>query len=50
MSGLAVDLYPYGVKSNKKVLETLAAYSYEQGLTPRRVELDEVYAPSTLDL
>jgi 4,5-dihydroxyphthalate decarboxylase len=50
MSGLVVDPYPYGVKSNKKVLETLAAYSYEQGLTPRRVELDEMFAPSTLDL
>lgn len=48
--GLSVDLYPYGVKSNQKVLETIAAYSHEQGLTPRRVQLDEVFAPSTLDL
>jgi 4,5-dihydroxyphthalate decarboxylase len=45
-----VDPYPYGVKSNRQVLETVADYSYEQGLTPRRLSLDEVFAPSTLDL
>jgi 4,5-dihydroxyphthalate decarboxylase len=47
---LAVDAYPYGMKSNRKVLETVADYSYEQGLTPRRMQLDEIFATSTLDL
>jgi 4,5-dihydroxyphthalate decarboxylase len=47
---LAVDAYPYGVKSNKLVLETVTEYSHEQGLTPRKVSLDEVFAPSTMDL
>ena len=47
---LAVDVYPYGVKSNQKVLETVAEYSYEQGLTPRLMHMDEIFAPSTLDL
>jgi len=47
---LSVDPYPYGVKSNQKVLETVVDYSFEQGLTPRRMQLDEVFAPSTLDL
>jgi len=47
---LAVDAYPYGVKSNKLVLETIAQYSNEQGLTPRVVPMDEVFAESTLDL
>jgi 4,5-dihydroxyphthalate decarboxylase len=47
---LGVDPYPYGVKSNQKVLETIARYSYAQGLTPRLVGLDEVFAPSTLEL
>jgi 4,5-dihydroxyphthalate decarboxylase len=49
-SALRRDVYPYGVKSNRKTLETLAAYSAEQGLTPRVVQLEEVFAPSTLDL
>jgi 4,5-dihydroxyphthalate decarboxylase len=48
--GLSVDPYPYGVKSNQKVLDTIADFSFEQGLTPRRISLDEVFAPSTLDL
>ena len=47
---LAVDPYPYGVKSNQKVLETVAEYSHEQGLTPRVMPLDEIFAPSTMDL
>jgi 4,5-dihydroxyphthalate decarboxylase len=49
-SAVSTDVYPYGVKSNRKTLETLAEYSHEQGLTPRRVALEEVFAPSTLDL
>lgn len=49
-NALGTDLYPYGVQSNRKTLETLAQYSFEQGLTPRKIELDEVFAPSTLDL
>ena len=47
---LAVDPYPYGVKSNRHVLETVAQYSHEQGLTPRVMPLEEVFAASTLDL
>jgi 4,5-dihydroxyphthalate decarboxylase len=47
---LAIDPYPYGVKSNLKTLETVCEYSYKQGLTPRRMQLDEIFAPSTLDL
>ena len=50
VSALRVDPYPYGVQANLHVLETLAAYSCEQGLTPRVVQLDELFAPSTLDL
>jgi len=47
---LRTDAYPYGVKSNQKTLETLAEYSAEQGLTPRQLPLDEIFAASTLDL
>jgi len=49
-SALSVDAYPYGVKSNRKVLETVCDYSFEQGLTPRRMQLEEIFAESTLDL
>jgi 4,5-dihydroxyphthalate decarboxylase len=47
---LATDPMVYGVKSNRKVLETITQYVHEQGLAPRRVALEEVFAPSTMDL
>jgi hypothetical protein len=31
------------------VLETAAQYSFEQGLTPRLVKLEEVFAANALD-
>jgi 4,5-dihydroxyphthalate decarboxylase len=47
---LAADLMPYGFKSCRTVLETIAQYVHEQGLTHRRVGLEEIFAPSTMDL
>ncbi len=47
---LATDPMVYGVKSNLKVLETITQYVHEQGLTARRVALEEMFAPSTMDL
>lgn len=46
---LATPLVSHGVRANRTVLETAALYSQEQGLTPRRVALEEIFAPSTLD-
>ncbi len=45
-----VDPYPYGVKMNRSMLDTLVAYSSEQGLTPKKLEIGQLFAPSTLDL
>jgi 4,5-dihydroxyphthalate decarboxylase len=47
---LAADPMAYGIKAARPVLETIAAYVHEQGLSARRVQLDEIFAPSTLDL
>ena len=47
---LATDPMAYGVKSARTVLETIAQYVHEQGLTQRRVGLEEIFAPSTMDL
>ena len=46
---LASNLVQHGVAANRKTLETAAQYSYEQGLTPRLIGLDEVFAESTMD-
>jgi 4,5-dihydroxyphthalate decarboxylase len=47
---LSIDPYPYGVVANRSVLETITQYSHEQGLTPRQLTLEEIFAPSTLEL
>ena len=39
----------HGVVANRETLEAAAQYSVEQGLTPRLVALEEVFAKSTLD-
>jgi 4,5-dihydroxyphthalate decarboxylase len=46
---LRTPLVRHGVQANRLVLETAAQYSQEQGLTPRRMRLEELFAPSTLD-
>ncbi len=48
-TALATTLVQYGIKANRRVLETAAQYSVEQGLTPRLLKLDEVFAPSTME-
>jgi 4,5-dihydroxyphthalate decarboxylase len=46
---MGADYWPYGVEPNRATLEALARYSFEQGLSARRVEPHELFAPSTLD-
>jgi 4,5-dihydroxyphthalate decarboxylase len=43
------DPFPYGVKANEAMLDTITEYSYEQGLTPRRMKVEELFAEETLD-
>ena len=47
---LANDPMAYGIKTSRIVLETIAQYVHEQGLTARRVKIEELFAPSTMDL
>lgn len=44
------DPFPYGVKANRPMLQTIIDYSHEQGLTREKLKLEELFAPSTLDL
>ena len=44
------DPYPYGVKGNRKMIETLIDFSHEQGLTKKKMKVEELFAESTLDL
>ena len=44
------DPLAYGFKASRPVLETITQYVHEQGLSARRVALEEIFAPSTLDV
>ncbi len=46
---LPADSFPYGIKANRKTLETMARYGYEQNLTSRLVGLEEIFSPNTMD-
>jgi len=43
------DPFPFGIKANQTMLDTITEYSHEQGLTPRRMKVEELFAESTLD-
>ena len=47
---LKKDPLAYGVTAARPVLETITQYVHEQGLTRRRVKLDEIFAASTMDV
>jgi 4,5-dihydroxyphthalate decarboxylase len=44
------DPFPYGIKANQAMLDTIISYSHEQGLTPRKMTVKELFAEETLDL
>jgi len=45
---LGEDWWPYGVEPNRHVLETFLRYHHEQGLSKRRLKVEELFAPETL--
>ena len=46
---LGEDWWPYGFAPNRKVLETFLRYHHEQGLSPRLLEPEALFAPETLE-
>jgi 4,5-dihydroxyphthalate decarboxylase len=46
---LNAPLVRHGIKANREVLETAARYSHEQGLTPRQLALEEIFAASAME-
>jgi 4,5-dihydroxyphthalate decarboxylase len=43
------DPFPFGIKANRKMLETLFQNSHEEGLTQRLAKIEEVFFPGLLD-
>jgi 4,5-dihydroxyphthalate decarboxylase len=46
---LRKPLARHGIQFNKNVLDTWLQYAHEQGLTPRRLKLEDIYPASVLD-
>lgn len=44
------NFFSYGLPENRKALETLFRYSYDQGLASKRLTVDELFHPSGLSL
>jgi hypothetical protein len=48
-AALRTPLVRHGIRANRETLQTAARYSHEQGLTPRLVGLEEVFARSAME-
>jgi 4,5-dihydroxyphthalate decarboxylase len=44
------NFYSYGLKPNRKSVEALCRYSFEQGMSRRQLAIEELFAPEGLDL
>ena len=45
---LGEDWWPYGIKANRKALDTYLRYHHEQGLSKRRLTCEEIFVPDLL--
>lgn len=43
------DWWPYGLEKNIKTLDTFTRYHHEQGLSPRKLDVHELFAPESLE-
>ena len=44
------NYWKYGIEANRKELESIMRYVYEQGLVKHRLKFEELFHPSTLEL
>ena len=43
------DFWPYGIEPNRPTLEAFLQYGFEQGVAARRLKVEELFAPETLE-
>lgn len=41
------DFWPYGIEGNRATLEAFTQYAHEQGVSARRMQVEELFAPET---
>ena len=44
------NYFSYGIKPNRKTLETLFRYSHQQGLCSRELTIEELFTPASPEL
>jgi 4,5-dihydroxyphthalate decarboxylase len=44
------DYWPYGIAANRKALEAVMRYTFEQGLVKRQIAFEPLFHPSTLEV
>ncbi len=42
------NFWPYGIDANRKTLDAMLHYSYEQGLASKRLTVEDLFVPSSL--
>lgn len=47
---MGTNFYSYGIRQNRKALETVLRYLHEQGLSERELKIEELFVESTLRL
>lgn len=47
---LGDDWWPYGLEPNRRTLEAFLGFAHEQGVTARKMVLEELFAPTVLDV
>src|SRR4051812_33451753 len=50
MAVMGRDFWKYGVHENLPEIEPLTSYAHEQGLTDRKVKVEELFYPSTFEI
>ena len=45
---MGANFWPYGIKENRKTLETICRYCYDQGLAKQKVSIEDLFHPSSL--
>jgi 4,5-dihydroxyphthalate decarboxylase len=46
---MGADYWSYGLEANRRVLDTFLSHHHRQGLSPRRLECEELFVPSSLE-
>lgn len=48
IEAMGQDFWPYGIEMNRKTIEALCQYTWEQGLAPVKIDIADMFAPSVV--